>query len=137
MSQVAINPVLTTCANTNPSNIYVANGATSAGTLVGSLNDGWSFSNTNNNLIIGTENGDGTTEVYVVEKWQSKNPIDVGNGLYVSFEEDLITADEIQELVYSKIEEEYPEKAIKLGMDKNNLTIRKLSLPIEIKMKDS
>jgi len=132
-----VNPVLTTCATTNSSNIFVANGTTNAGTLVGSLNDGWSFTNTNNNLVIGTENGSGNTEVYVVEKWQSKKPIEVGNGLYVSFEEDLITADEIQELVYTKIEETHPEKAIKLGMDKNNLTIRKLSLPIEIKLKES
>jgi hypothetical protein len=133
----SVNPVLATCPNTTQSNIFVANGNTYTGTLVNNLNDGWSVSNRNNNLVIGTETGSGTTEVYVVEEWQSKKPIEVGNGLYVSFEEDLITADEIQELVYAKIEETYPEKAIKLGMDKNNLTIRKLSLPIEIKMKES
>lgn len=122
------------CTAVSYNNLAVANGAT----LVASLNDGWAFGNSNNNLILGTNNNEsGDTDIYVVEKWQSRKPIDMGDGLYTSFREDLLSPEEIQELIYSKIEDQYPEIAIKHGMEKNNITIRKVSLPIEIKMKDS
>ena len=122
------------CTAVSCSNLAVANGTT----LVSSLNNVWSFGNTNNNLVLGTNNNESTdTDIYVVEKWQSRKPIDMGDGLYTSFREDLLSPAEIQELIYSKLEDQYPEVAIKHGMDKNNITIRKLSLPIEIKMKKS
>ena len=83
-------------------------------------------------IIIGSS---GTTELYVVEKWQSKNPIDMGDGLYTSLKEDLLTQEEIQELIYGKLEEQHPDKAIKLGLN-NDIVIRKYMIPVEIKYKD-
>lgn len=71
--------------------------------------------------------------IYIIEEWQSKNPIKFDNGLIISFENDLYTNAELEELVYNKIEEHYPEKAIKLGLSKDNIQIRKLSPTIEIK----
>ena len=120
-------------ANATITNTALVNGSS----IVSTINDHWSFVESNNDLVLGVDDlSSGEVDVYVVEKWQSKKPIEVGNGLYVSFEEDLYTKSEIQEMVYAKIEEEYPEKAIKLDLNKDNLTIRKLSLPIEIKMKE-
>ena len=83
-------------------------------------------------VVIG---GDKQTELYVIEKWQSKNPIDMGDGLYTSLKEDLLTQEEIQELIYGKLEEQHPDKAIKLGLN-NDIVIRKYMIPVEIKIKD-
>ena len=85
-----------------------------------------------NSVVIG---GDKQTELYVIEKWQSKNPIDMGDGLFTSLKEDLLSPEEIQELIYSKLEEQQPDKAIKLGLN-NDIVIRKYMIPLEIKIKD-
>lgn len=115
----------------------IANGAT----LVASLNHGYTFNSPfsdidNNAFVLGTSDNDGATDLYVVEKWQSRKPIDMGDGLYTSFKEDLLSQEEIQEMIYSKLEDQYPEKAIKVGLNKS-ITIRKYSIPIEIKMKEN
>ena len=59
----------------------------------------------------------------------------MGDGLYTSLKEDLLSQEEIQELIYSKLEEQHPDKAIKLGLN-NDIVIRKFMIPVEIKIKD-
>lgn len=106
----------------------IANGSLStAVSSISATNLDWS-----GRVIVG-QSDNNKQIIYIVEEWQSKNPIKFDNGLVISFENDLYTTAELEELVYNKIEEHYPEKAIKLGLNKDNIQIRKLSPTIEIK----
>ncbi len=134
ISDIEDTPSLVSC----DVGIYGVSNIASSATLV---SNGWSynspFSNMDENaFVLGAEDDSGSTDLYVIEKWQSHKPIDMGDGLYTSFKEDLLTQDEIKEKIYNKLEEQYPEKAIKVGLNKD-LTIRKYSIPIEIKMKEN
>jgi len=91
----------------------------------------------NNNLVLGQNSSDECgADIFICEEWETKKPIKIKEGMFASFKEDLYSVSELQEMVYNKIEEDYPEKAIKLGLNKDSLTLRKHSIPIEITIKD-
>lgn len=71
-------------------------------------------------------------KIYIVEPWQSKNPIHVDEGLCVSLESDLIPTDEIKRKILDKLEETNPEIVIKMGMNPDNMTLTKSEVNIEI-----
>lgn len=82
-------------------------------------------------VVIGKSEND-KQKVYICEKWQSKNPIDLGDGLYASLPEDMLSDKELRKKVYNKIEDLYPDKAIKLGLNEENITLRRKTVTIEI-----
>jgi len=87
-------------------------------------------SNNGNPLIIGDKDPN-EQEIYIVEKWQTKSPIIIDDDLIISLKKDILSKDELHKKIMDKINDEYPEIALKIGADK--LKIRKLSIPIEIK----
>ncbi len=95
----------------------------------------WGFTEPGS-LILGENAVDTGCDIYICEEWETKKPIKIKDGMCASFKEDLYSLEEIQEIVYNKIEEEYPEKAIKIGLNKDSLRVRKHSIPTEIKIKD-
>lgn len=141
VSDVDLNTIdVLDCSDVN-TNISVGTLSGTPATLVTSINNGWTYSSPFSNMddncfVLGAEDNSGGTDIYVVEKWQSHKPIDMGDGLYTSFKEDLLTSTEIKELIYNKLEDQHPEKAIKVGLNKD-LTVRKYSIQIEIKMKEN
>ena len=84
-----------------------------------------------NKLVIGKHEKE-KTKIFICEKWQSRNPIDLGDGLFASFPDDMLTDDELRKKVYNKIEELHPDKAIKLGLNEENIALIKKSVTIEI-----
>jgi len=93
-----------------------------------------SIANVDDSIVIG-ETDNKKMKVYICEKWQSTDPIDLGDGLYASLPEDMLSDSDLKKKVYNKLEELYPEKVIKLGMNEDNLSLRKKSVTIEIDLK--
>jgi hypothetical protein len=83
-------------------------------------------------LIIGVGSNEKKQKIYICEPWQTTNPIDLGDGLIASFPDDMISEEELKKKVYNKLEELHPDKAIKLGLNEENITLRKKSVTIEI-----
>lgn len=79
----------------------------------------------NNSIIIGECDEDKKQKIYICELWQTKKPIDLGDGLIASFPEDMLSEEELKKKVYNKIEELHPDKAIKLGLNEENISLRK------------
>lgn len=71
-----------------------------------------------------------TTVLYIVQPWQSKRPIKIEEGLYVSLKKDIYTIDEIREKIVKSIVEEYPE--IHVGLLGDEIEVRQYSTNIEI-----
>lgn len=71
-------------------------------------------------------------KIYVVEPWQSKNPIQVEEGLWVSLEKDLISNDELKQKIMDKLEETNPEILIKMGLNSDNMKLVKREVNLEI-----
>lgn len=90
------------------------------------------INDTNQGIVIGDTTNDCKVKVYICEAWQTKNPIELDNGLIVSLEEHLYADNEIKTKIYNKIEELYPELAIKIGMNEDNISLRKKSVTLEI-----
>ena len=106
---------------------YVISNDTSYGTIT--LN-GSSYSDQNTWTF-----GDQDTtknKIYVVEPWQSKNPIQVEEGLWVSLEKDLISNDELKQKIIDKLEETNPEILIKMGLNSDNMKLVKREVNLEI-----
>lgn len=106
---------------------YVISNDTSYGNIT--LN-GSSYTNQNTWTI-----GDQDTtknKIYVVEPWQSKNPIQVEEGLWVSLEKDLISTDELKQKIMDKLEETNPEILIKMGLNSDNMKLVKREVNLEI-----
>ena len=72
------------------------------------------------------------SSIYICEKWQSRNPIYIGDDLYISLKEDLIPYSELKKKIFDKILEEFPDKALKLNLNMDNIDIKKILTPIEI-----
>jgi hypothetical protein len=87
-------------------------------------------------ILIGNQDEE-KKKIYICEKWQSKKPIDLGDGLFASFPEDMLSGSELKQKVYNRIEELHPDKAIKLGLNEENITLRKKSVTIEIDIEGS
>lgn len=79
-----------------------------------------------------TEN---TIVLYICEEWQTKKPIKLENGLILSEKNDLYSNAELQEMIYDVIQDQYPEKAIKLGLNSNEIAVIKWSPGLEINTK--
>jgi len=83
--------------------------------------------------IFGDTEEDDRHTVYIVEPWQSRKPIDVGNGMHVSLEDDLIPQQELKEKILEKMSETHPEHIIKVGMNPDNIKLVKNEVTIEIR----
>ncbi len=86
----------------------------------------------NNSWVIGDQD-DTKSKVYIVEPWQSKCPIQVEDGLWISLEKDLISTGELKEKIMNKLEETHPEIVIKMGINKDNMKLVKREVNLEIK----
>jgi len=75
----------------------------------------------------------GKQKIYIVEPWQSRKPIMIDGGLYVSFEEDLISTKELKEKILNSISETHPEITVKIGLNPNDIKLVKNEVTIEIK----
>jgi len=86
------------------------------------------------NHICSIGDNQGTTNIYICEEWESKKPIKIRDGLYVSLKEDLYSMGELESEIKTLISDNYPETAIKLGINEN-IVIKKHSYPIDIFLK--
>lgn len=93
--------------------------------LIGSVN------NLKNTVIIG-ENDKSKLKVYIVEPWQSNNPIKVKDDLWVSLEKDLISFNEIKNEIFDKILDIFPELVIKAGLNPENMSLVKSEVTLEV-----
>lgn len=71
-------------------------------------------------------------KIYIVEPWQSKNPIKVEDGLWVSLEKDLVSNDALKQKIMDRLEETNPEILIKMGINVDNMKLVKREVNIEI-----
>ncbi len=71
-------------------------------------------------------------KIYIVEPWQSKKPIHVKNGLWVSLEKDLISYDEIKIDIIRVLDDIHPDISLKVGMNPDNITLVKNEVTLEI-----
>jgi len=93
----------------------------------------WSWSHEDTNITLGNTSHS-KLKIYVVEPWQSNNPIEVEPGLWVSLEKDLKTNLEIKEKIVSTIGELHPDLIIKAG-GIENISLVKREVNIEISNK--
>mgnify|MGYP005640372225 CR=1 FL=1 len=90
-----------------------------------------------NKLCLGSDEslrGLDNVTVFICEKWESKNPIEIENGLFISLEKDLIDLNSIKKKILSAIMDSHPDLYIKMGSNEDNLVIKKRSFPIEIQL---
>ena len=71
-------------------------------------------------------------KIYIVEPWQSKNPIQVEDGLWISLEKDLISNEKLKQKIMEKLEETNPEIVIKMGINPDNMKLVKREVNLEI-----
>lgn len=90
----------------------------------------WQWTEPSNEIVIG--NNEDKQKIYIVEPWQSRKPIKVKDGLWVSLEQDLISNDEIKKQILEKIEDEHPDLAIKMGLNPDNIKLVKSEVNLEI-----
>jgi hypothetical protein len=97
--------------------------------------DIWSshnFNQSHKEIIIGETVENHHKKIYIVEPWQSKNPIEIESGLWISLEEDLISNEELKQKVFDKLSETNPDFIVKCGMNKDNISLRKSEVSLEI-----
>lgn len=83
------------------------------------------------NVILGEDLSE-KHKIYIVEPWQSRKPIKVKEGLWISLEHDLIPNDEIKREIINKIEEMHPDIIIRAGINHDNIKLVKSEVNIEI-----
>ena len=71
-------------------------------------------------------------KIYIVEPWQSKKPMQIEEGLWVSLEKDLISTDELKKKIMEKLEETNPDVVIKMGINPDNMKLVKSEVNLEI-----
>lgn len=119
------------------------------------ISTGLPISNTNNHLtgslMIGSSSestiasklwasdiiGDKSTsknKLYLVQPWQSKNPMKIDDFLWVSTEEDLISDSEIKSAILNKLSEEFPDVYLKLGTNAEKVKLVRRDVTLEINM---
>jgi len=97
----------------------------------------------NNGMLVGSNNAFSTSiilgqslagkeKIYIVEPWQSSNPIKVNEHIWISLEKDLISMTTIKKEIYKTIEETFPEIFIKIGFDFSKLAIVKREVTLEV-----
>ena len=91
--------------------------------------------NDDRSIIIGEINH--KHKIYIVEPWQTKNPIFVKSGLCVSLEKDLISYDEIKVDIINVLNEKRPDISLKLGLNPNNISLVKHEVSLEIKTRSN
>lgn len=91
--------------------------------------------NDDRSIIIGEINQ--KHKIYIVEPWQTSNPIFVKSGLCVSLEKDLISYDEIKADIINVLNEERPDISLKLGLNSNNISLVKHEVSLEIKTRNN
>lgn len=95
-----------------------------------SINPSYSYT-TDTPIYIGEDTED-AQKIYLVKPWQSRNPINITDGLYVSLERDLISNEEIKDLILKKLEDTYPEILLKAGINRDKIKLIKSEVNIEI-----
>lgn len=91
--------------------------------------------NDDRSIIIGEINQ--KHKIYIVEPWQTSNPIFVKPGLWISLEKDLISYDEIKVDIINVLNEERPDISLKLGLNPNNISLVKHEVSLEIKTRNN
>ena len=102
-----------------------------SGNVLVSGSTSFSHGYSQNNLVLGDSDTD-KTKLYIVETWQSRNPIKINEGLWVSLENDIIPNDEIKTYILDKLIETNPEILIKLGLNADNVKLVKTEVTLEI-----
>jgi len=146
------NPSNISIGYKNPSNISLGSAGSTGVTLpsggiisacgggggVGSGGSGFStnissytFSHADTDLTIG-DNNTNKQKLYIVEPWQSRNPIEVKDGLWISLPSDMISNDEIKTYILDKLIETNPEILIKIGLNVDNIKLVKSEVTLEI-----
>ena len=75
---------------------------------------------------------DDKTTLYIVDEWESTNPIKIQDGLWVSLEEHMVPVDIIKDTIMTNLEQFHPETIMKLGIDRDNIKVAKRSVTLEI-----
>lgn len=91
--------------------------------------------NDDKSIIIGEINQN--HKIYIVDPWQTRNPIFIKHGLCVSLEKDLIPYDEIKVDIINVLNEERPDISLKLGLNPNNISLVKHEVSLEIKTRNN
>lgn len=87
-----------------------------------------------NTVVVGDQSNE-KHKIYIVEPWQSRHPIKVKDGLWVSLEHDLISNEEIKRQIMERLEEEHPDAVVKMGVNPKNVKIVKSEVTLEINKK--
>jgi len=81
--------------------------------------------------------GDSSTDkvkLFIVEPWQSRKPIEIESGLFVSLEADMISDSELKYSIIKKLTEDHPDVLLKIGVDANNVKLVRKDVTLEINM---
>lgn len=90
-----------------------------------------SSSNISYSSTIGDDSND-KKKIFIVQPWQSKNPIEIENGFWISLEEDMLSHDEVKKCIISKLSENHPDIIFKLGTDPDNVKLVRKDVTLEI-----
>jgi len=123
---------LSNITNAVVSNVSVNSNTISANPYYGQI---WNTS-PNGNALYDSSYENNKSNIYICEEWESKKPMKIKDGMFVSLKEDLYSVEELEDIVLKKIENEYPEALIKLGTNIDSINIKKHSIPIEINTKE-
>ena len=123
---------LSNITNAVVSNVSVNSNTISANPYYGQI---WNTS-TNGNALYDSSYENNKSNIYICEEWESKKPMKIKDGMFVSLKEDLYSVEELEDIVLKKIENEYPEALIKLSTNTDSINIKKHSIPIEINTKE-
>ena len=94
----------------------------------------WDTSSINENLMFG-DIDDNKSKVFIVKPWQSKKPIEIEDGLWISLEEDLISNDDLKKKILDKLSETDPDILIRIGVNPDNIKLVKSEVNLEINKK--
>jgi hypothetical protein len=71
-------------------------------------------------------------KIYIVEPWQSSNPIKIDEGFWISLERDIVSTDDLKIKILKKLEDTHPEVILTTGLNIQNIKLVKSEFNLEI-----
>jgi len=71
-------------------------------------------------------------KIYIVEPWQSSNPIKIDEGFWISLERDIVSTDDLKRKILKKLEDTHPEVILTTGLNIQNIKLVKSEFNLEI-----
>lgn len=71
-------------------------------------------------------------KIYIVEPWQSSNPIKIDEGFWISMERDIVSTDDLKRKILKKLEDTHPEVILTTGLNIQNIKLVKSEFNLEI-----